>query len=109
MALIVDGMNVIGAVPDGWWRDRTGAMRGLVARLAARGEDVVVVFDGRPRDLGAPEHVSVRFAPVADDLIADVCVPGDTVVTSDRGLAERVRARGGRVVAARTFRAGLDG
>ena len=28
---IVDGMNVIGSRPTGWWRDRPGAMRGLVA------------------------------------------------------------------------------
>ena len=33
MALIVDGMNVIGSVPDGWWRDRTGAMRRLLRQL----------------------------------------------------------------------------
>ena len=30
---IVDGMNVIGSRPTGWWRDRPGAMRGLVAEL----------------------------------------------------------------------------
>ena len=28
---LVDGMNVIGSKPDGWWRDRTGAMRRLLA------------------------------------------------------------------------------
>ena len=31
--LIVDGMNVIGSRPDGWWRDRPGAMRRLVEKL----------------------------------------------------------------------------
>jgi hypothetical protein len=31
--LIVDGMNVIGSRPDGWWRDREGAIRSLVGRL----------------------------------------------------------------------------
>ncbi len=31
--LIVDGNNVIGARPDGWWRDRAGATRRLLARV----------------------------------------------------------------------------
>ena len=31
--LVVDGMNVIGSRPTGWWRDRPGAMRGLVREL----------------------------------------------------------------------------
>src|SRR4051794_7041159 len=44
---LVDGMNVIGSRPDGWWRDRGGAMRRLVADLerfaAAHPDDEVVV------------------------------------------------------------------
>ena len=31
--LIVDGMNVIGSRPTGWWRDRDGAKREFIARL----------------------------------------------------------------------------
>src|SRR5437660_1240678 len=50
-------MNVIGSRPDGWWRDRPGAMRALARRLeelAARtGDEVTVVFDGRPFDIDA--------------------------------------------------------
>ena len=30
---IVDGNNVMGSRPDGWWRDRRGAQRRLVERL----------------------------------------------------------------------------
>ena len=49
---LVDGNNVIGSRPDGWWRDRPGAARRLVAELqalAARtGDHITVVFDGRP-------------------------------------------------------------
>ena len=30
MGLFVDAMNVIGSRPDGWWKDRAGAMRRLV-------------------------------------------------------------------------------
>ena len=30
MRWYVDAMNVIGSRPDGWWRDREGAIRRLV-------------------------------------------------------------------------------
>ena len=33
--LIVDGMNVIGSRPTGWWRDRPAAARRLIAQLQA--------------------------------------------------------------------------
>jgi hypothetical protein len=32
---IVDGNNVMGSRPDGWWRDRDGAARRLAAEVAA--------------------------------------------------------------------------
>jgi hypothetical protein len=40
VTVIVDGANVVGSRPDGWWRDRAGAAVRLydnLARLAARG------------------------------------------------------------------------
>src|SRR5206468_3894050 len=67
MPLVVDGMNVIGSRPDGWWRDRRGAQRALVQALGALGEPVTVVFDGAPHDVDAPDEVEVAFAPHADD------------------------------------------
>jgi Uncharacterized BCR, YaiI/YqxD family COG1671 len=97
-------MNVIGSRPDGWWRDRQGAQRRLVAALGAVGEPVTVVFDGRPHDTDPPTGVSVAFAAVADDEIAGRVAPGDRVVTSDRGLADRVRARGAEVEPSKAFR-----
>ena len=105
MALIVDGMNVIGSVPDGWWRDRTAAMRRVLGQLEA---GTVLVLDGKPRDLGDTGGVDVRWAPVADDLIARIATAGDEVVTSDRGLIARLPA-GCQVIPARAFRARLDG
>src|SRR4051794_18549757 len=106
-------MNVVGSRPDGWWRDREGAKRSLTERLTdfarATGDQVAVVFDGRPFEVDAAP-VDVAFAPArgpnaADDEIArrvaDDGDPGSlTVVTSDRALAERVRAEGASVVAA---------
>jgi predicted RNA-binding protein with PIN domain len=118
---LVDGMNVIGARPDGWWRDRTAAMERLTGALDAfadaSGETVTVVFDGRPRPLAA-ERVDVRFATragrnAADDDIAalagDDADPGSlVVVTSDGALAARFAGAGARVVGAGEFRRRLD-
>lgn len=117
--LIVDGSNVIGCRPDGWWRDRAAARRRLAVMLdlhgsgAARslGADpalpVLLVHDGRAHECPATEAV-VRFAPVADDLIADLAGPGDVVATSDRELAGRVRDAGADVVGARRLRDLVD-
>lgn len=103
---LVDGNNVMGARADGWWRDRDGAMQRLVNALddlaEATGEEVVVVFDGRDRDLQAL-RVEVGFAPHADDAIAARARAGTTVVTSDRELADRSRANGAAVVGAGAF------
>jgi predicted RNA-binding protein with PIN domain len=120
---LVDGMNVIGSRPDGWWRDRGGAMAKLVSELerfaetAPDAESVTVVLDGRPRDVGSPAAVQVAFAPggrnAADDEIvrivqADPDPASLTVVTSDRELAGRVGALGAQVTGTRAFRAQLD-
>jgi predicted RNA-binding protein with PIN domain len=120
--LIVDGNNVMGSRPDGWWRDRPAAARRLVALLErwaqSAGEDVLVVFDGPVTDLAPPARVEVRFAArrgpdAADDVIAEL-VARDTapralrVVTSDAALAARVRAHGATVLGARGFRDALE-
>jgi predicted RNA-binding protein with PIN domain len=112
--LIVDGNNVIGSVPDGWWRDRAGAARRLLASLQdlARtgGDRICVVFDGRPLpDVpeGVHRGVLVAYATrpgrdAADDrIVGEVAADRDpsslVLVTSDRALAERVRALGATV------------
>ena len=119
MRWLVDGMNLIGSRPDGWWRDRAGAMRRLADELdafaAARpGDPVTVVFDGRPRDVGEHRHLAeVAFAPggrnAADHEIArrvaSDAEPSDlAVVTSDKELVDRVRAAGGTVESVGRFR-----
>lgn len=119
--LIIDGNNVIGSRPDGWWRDRAAAQRRLVEQLAAAaGESVTVVFDGaRPQGFDAPAALEVIFAgrsdrDAADDVIAALVAEAPRperieVVTSDAGLAARVRAHGARVLGARAFRDRLGG
>jgi predicted RNA-binding protein with PIN domain len=114
---IVDGNNVMGARPDGWWRDRRAAQRRLVARLeafaAARDEPVTVIFDGAEHPAGGGVRVAVRFAsrsgPDAadDDVFAVVARHPEpaslVVVTSDAALAGRVGSVGARVVGAGEF------
>ena len=121
---LVDGMNVIGSRPDGWWRDLEGAVVRfagcLAAWRAAEGVDVAVVFDGRPPagledlDLGGIEVAFAGTGRTADDEIVrrvgiDPEAGSVTVVTSDRPLADRVRAAGaGEVTGAGRFRRRLD-
>jgi predicted RNA-binding protein with PIN domain len=132
---LVDGMNVIGSRPTGWWRDRPGAMRTLVEELGAfaerSGDPVTVVLDGKPFDLKGGAGVTVKFASrrgpnAADDDIAALVESNPdpanlsvvesnpdpanlSVVTSDRDLARRVRDAGATVVGAGEFRRRLDG
>jgi predicted RNA-binding protein with PIN domain len=119
---LIDGMNVIGSRPDGWWRNRKKAVVNLVDHLdawaSALGEPVTVVFDGdRPPELADEERaVEVVFAGrgrTADDVIARlVAADPDSgsllVVTSDGELARRVEAHGARVLGSGTFRRRLD-
>ena len=116
---VVDGMNVIGSRPDGWWRDRPGARRALVQEMAgwAAGHDVTVVFDGRPSageaEAAAAARVSARFAPggpnAADDAIVEMVRVDPSpdslvVVTSDAALVRRVEAHGAGVIGAKAWR-----
>lgn len=123
MRWLVDGMNVIGSRPTGWWRDRPGAMRSLVEQLDAladrSGNRVTVVLDGQPFDLEGGPGVTVKFASrrgpnAADDDIVAIAEsdanPADlSVVTSDGDLARRVRDAGATVLGAGEFRRRLDG
>lgn len=122
MHWLVDGLNVIGCRPDGWWKDRHGAMVRLVEMLerfaAASGEEVKVVFEQPPSPPIVSTLVEVAHAPragrdAADDEIARLLAADRnpeqiTVVTSDLELADRVRAAGASVQPARPFRAQLE-
>ncbi|MFE9404260.1 NTP pyrophosphohydrolase [Streptomyces sp. NPDC006530] len=109
--LIVDAANVVGSVPDGWWRDRKGAAERLRDRLAERhfDEEVVLVVEGAARDVESVPGVRVESASGSgDDLIVELAAAlADrpcTVVTADRELRERVRAYGAGCVGPRTVR-----
>jgi hypothetical protein len=111
--LIVDGANVVGSRPDGWWRDRAGAAGRLQERLSAAAlphDEVVLVLEGDARR-GNPAGREGRLRTIhawgsGDDAIVEAVRAqvdvGDgrsvTVVTADRGLRDRVEAAGARSV-----------
>ena len=105
--LVVDGANVVGSRPDGWWKDRSGAAARLHDRLVASpglASQVVLVLEGRARG-GVAEGVTgpvevVHAGGEGDDTIvaevAGAAAAGRVVavVTADRGLAARVEDLG---------------
>ena len=117
MILVVDGNNVIGAVPDGWWRDRPAAVRRLLGRMQCLAEPAILVLDVAQPDLPDGDHggILVRSATrrgrnAADDTIRELVavVPDASVVTSDRALRRDVEAAGRTVIGARAYLARLE-
>lgn len=114
--LVVDAANVVGSVPDGWWRDRAGAaerLRDSLVDVAAHGVagwsatppvEVVLVVEGKARDVSGVDGVRVVAASGSgDDAIVDVVRAEGagrqvTVVTADRELRDRVAELGADVV-----------
>jgi hypothetical protein len=111
--LVIDGANVVGSVPDGWWRDRAGAavrLRDRLKPLTSAGltdlpgpVELVLVVEGKAKDTPPTPGVRVESAPGSGDdaIVALVAAEGAgrrvVVVTADRGLRERVTALGAEV------------
>ncbi|MET0133652.1 MAG: NTP pyrophosphohydrolase [Kibdelosporangium sp.] len=118
--VVIDAANVVGSVPDGWWKDRFGAterLRDNLAGLHSTGlatvpppVDVVLVVEGKARGVEGTEGVRVISAPGSgDDAIVDLvraeCADRQcVVVTADRGLRSRVTALGAAVLGPSTVR-----
>ncbi len=106
--MIVDGANVVGSRPDGWWRDRAGAAARLHAKLVAtdlEAAEIILVLEGQARGgvpVGRVGRVRTVHA-IADgdsamiDLVASRVGPLNdvAVVTADRGLIAGVTHAGG--------------
>lgn len=108
--LVVDTANLLGSVPDGWWRDRAGATERLLESLAlavprtvplsggfAWAARVIAVVEGAARDIPATigRIELVRAPGSGDDALAELVerlerVERPLVVTADRGLRARL-------------------
>lgn len=116
LLVIVDAANVVGSVPDGWWRDRRGAAERLRDRLAADGVpghegpvEVVLVVEGAARGVESVPGVRVEAASGSGDdrmveLVAEAAGRAVLVVTADRELRRRVTELGAEVAGPRTVR-----
>jgi hypothetical protein len=119
--LLIDAANVVGSRPNGWWRDRAGAARGLVERVRAAAASgnlpapVVVVLEGAARqgvEEGVADGVEVVHAPGEGDetlvAMAEAAAEPVTLVSADRALRDRVRRAGADVVGPNWLLARLD-
>ncbi|WP_069812550.1 NTP pyrophosphohydrolase [Streptomyces sp. TP-A0874] len=131
--VVVDGANVVGSVPDGWWLDRFGAAERLRDRLAGYGDlglparvglppwaaepplELVLVVEGAAR--GVASVAGVRVVPAAgsgDDAIVELVAEAARhqpsrrclVVTADRELRQRVERHGAVCAGPRAVRPG---
>ena len=101
---LIDGNNVFGSRPDGWWNDPPAAAHRLAQHIAewcrTHADDVILVFDGPlgPDVLALAggnlriEQAARRGPDAADDRIVELATEVDhaRVVTSDRGLRRRL-------------------
>lgn len=103
--VVVDAANVVGSVPDGWWKDRRGAaarLRDRLETLAGEGSGLrsgfldlpgtriagldrvypewVLVTEGVARDIESTAHVRVAHAAALGD---------DTIVAEAQAAVER--------------------
>ncbi len=119
LLVIVDAANVVGSVPDGWWRDRRGAAERLRDRLSAYAEgglagragpvEIVLVVEGAARGIDSVPGVRVVSASGSGDdrmveLVAEFGDRERLVVTADRELRRRVAELGAEVTGPRSVR-----
>lgn len=127
LVLVVDGANVVGSRPDGWWRDRHRAaerLRDQLAKLAAAGVPdpadatvswwprIILVVEGKAKHVTGIKGVEVVAADTdGDSKIVEVVAQqkGKTLVaTADRELKGRVEALGASILGPGTLRSQLD-
>jgi len=109
--LVVDGANVVGSRPDGWWKDRSGAARRLHEKLLVADlpyDDVVLVLEGDAkkgvREGDDHDVRTVHARRDGDSAIVSLTnqAIGDgeqvTVITADRVLRGAVENLGARAM-----------
>lgn len=120
--LVVDGANVVGSRPDGWWRDRPGAAARLHGRLAVADtsyDEIVLVLEGQAK-AGVPRGRDGHLRTVHATRDGDASIIKEAgagaekghdvvVITADRALAQRVESLGCRTMSPSWLLAQLDG
>lgn len=119
--IVVDAANVVGARPNGWWKDRAGAAERLLSALDALAgvgvsaaeldlphthwwPRIDVVLEGQAKAAAIPGgalHVELAPGEGDDEIVRVVREDAGSptrVVTADRGLSERVIAAGARTL-----------
>ena len=105
--LVVDAANVVGARPDGWWKDRAAAARRLHEQLLVGDtphDEIVLVLEGGAKGgvkVGRDQHVRTVHAPKDGDSEIERQVKAAvdrgsrvTVITADNFLRARVQGLG---------------
>ena len=72
--IVVDAANVIGSRPDGWWRDRPGAARRLLTKLAVLQQhlqDTDIIINGAG---------NVTFNPPLDSALRTNVVGSNNII-----------------------------
>lgn len=122
MSYLIDGNNLIGQSAR-WRKSGTNARRVLLDELSAfaarRRVRIAVVFDGAPErffaDGSSYKGIQIRYAHRGGNADARIKELAESarerrtliVVTSDRALADYVRACGAKVMSAKEFQARL--
>ncbi|ROS62908.1 8-oxo-dGTP pyrophosphatase MutT (NUDIX family) [Curtobacterium sp. PhB172] len=104
--VVVDAANVVGSVPDGWWKDRAGAAARLLSSVTALAESGVtadvlalpfarwwprwtVVLEGEARGAsGASDGALPRALPRALEVVAAPGSGDDAIVDAARAAVE---------------------
>jgi hypothetical protein len=113
--LVVDGANVVGSRPDGWWKDRPKAAGRLHHQLAVADSDdlasydeIVLVLEGQAR-AGVPEGRAGSLRTVHAPRDGDATIVAQAaaaqgqghqvvVVSADRALVMRAEGVGARAL-----------
>jgi len=109
--LIVDGANVVGATPNGWWRDRAGAAVKLHHRLLVADtsyDEIFLILEGKAK-AGVPKgrdgHLHTIHAPRDGDseILSQTkqALAGGSrvvVITADRALQSQVEYAGAQTM-----------
>jgi 8-oxo-dGTP pyrophosphatase MutT (NUDIX family) len=93
LTVIVDGANVVGSRPDGWWRDRAGAAVRLRDQLEPLARDGIDRLPDAPAEPVRPHAAILRMTRLPDIVLV---VEGAARPAADSSRGGRVR-----VVAAR--------